>query len=109
RATVVLAIDVSLSMQAADVAPTRIEAAQEAAKQFIRELPADYNLGVISFARSAQVLVPPTKDREAAIGAIDGLQLAEATATGEAVFTALDAIRGVPTDGAQEPPPARIL
>jgi len=109
RATVVLAIDVSLSMQAADVAPTRIEAAQEAAKQFVRELPADYNLGIVSFARSAQVVMPPTKDHEAAIQAIDSLQLAEATATGEAVFTALEAIHSIPADGAQEPAPARIL
>jgi Ca-activated chloride channel homolog len=109
RATVVLAIDVSLSMQAADVAPTRIEAAQDAAKQFIRGLPADYNLGVVSFARSAQILIPPTKDRQAALQAVDSLQLAEATATGEAVFVALDAIHGVPHDGAQSPVPARIL
>lgn len=109
RATVVLAIDVSLSMQAADVAPTRIEAAQQAAKAFIRELPPAYNLGIVSFARSAQVLVPPTKDRQAALAAIDALQLAEATATGEAVFTCLDAIHNVPSDGASEPAPARIL
>ncbi len=109
RATVVLAIDVSLSMQADDVEPTRLEAAQEAAKQFVRDLPAAYNLGLVSFARSAQVLVPPSKDHQAALDAIDMLQLAEATATGEAVFTALDAIRGVPADGSQEPPPARIL
>ncbi len=109
RATVVLAIDVSLSMQAADVAPTRIEAAQQAAKAFIRELPPAYNLGIVSFARSAQVLVPPTKDREAALQAIDSLQLAEATATGEAVFTCLEAIHNVPSDGASEPAPARIL
>jgi Ca-activated chloride channel family protein len=109
RATVVLAIDVSLSMQAGDVEPTRLEAAQGAAKQFIRDLPGAYNLGVVSFARSAQVLVPPAKDRGAAMEAIDSLQLAEATATGEAVFTALDAIRAVPSDGSQEAPPARIL
>lgn len=109
RATVVLAIDVSLSMQAADVAPTRIEAAQQAAKAFIRELPADYNVGVVSFARSAQVLVPPTKERESALLAIDSLQLAEATATGEAVFTALESIRSIPANGAREPAPARIL
>jgi Ca-activated chloride channel homolog len=55
------------------------------------------------------VLVAPTKDRAAATDAIDGLQLAEATATGEAVFTALEAIAAVPADGAQGPPPARIV
>ncbi|MBB5869204.1 Ca-activated chloride channel family protein [Allocatelliglobosispora scoriae] len=109
RATIVLAIDVSLSMQADDVAPTRIEAAQLAAKSFVGELPASYNLGLVSFAKSASVLVSPTKDRAEVMAAIDGLQLDEATATGEAVFTALDALDTVPKDGAQGPPPARIL
>ncbi|MDI1465761.1 VWA domain-containing protein [Catellatospora sp. KI3] len=109
RATVILAIDVSLSMQADDVAPTRIEAAQESAKSFVDELPVSYNLGLVSFAKSANVLVAPTKDRAAVREAVDGLQLAEATATGEAVFTALDAIRSVPDNGADEPPPARIV
>ncbi|HEX5598963.1 MAG TPA: VWA domain-containing protein [Micromonosporaceae bacterium] len=109
RATIMMAIDVSLSMQAEDVAPSRIEAAQEAAKQFVAELPETYNLGLVAFAKSANVLVPPSKDRSAVIQAIDGLTLAEATATGEAVFTCLEAIRMVPADGAQSPPPARIV
>jgi Ca-activated chloride channel family protein len=109
RATVILAIDVSLSMEADDVSPTRIEAAQEAAKSFVKELPASYNLGLVSFAKSANVLVSPTKDRDQVIAGIDGLQLAEATATGEAVFTSLDAIKSVPADGAAGAPPARIV
>lgn len=109
RATIVLAIDVSLSMQAEDVAPSRIEAAKEAAKGFVREVPAAYNLGLVTFAKSANVLVSPGKDRTQVVRAIDSLQLDEATATGEAVFTALDAIRAVPPDGTDGTPPARIL
>ncbi|HEY2674940.1 MAG TPA: VWA domain-containing protein [Rugosimonospora sp.] len=109
RATVMIAIDVSLSMQANDVAPTRIEAAKEAAKEFVKTLPDSYNIGLVSFAKSASVLVSPSKDKAAVDQAIDGLTLAEATATGEAVFTCLSAIQSVPSDGASGPPPARIV
>ncbi len=109
RATVMVALDVSLSMQSTDVSPTRIQAAKEAAKQFVRELPDSFNIGLVSFAKSANVLVSPMKDKDSIIQAIDGLQLAESTATGEAVFTSLQAIQNVPADGAAGPPPARIV
>jgi Ca-activated chloride channel family protein len=109
RATVILAIDVSLSMEADDVAPNRLDAAQRAAVTFTEQLPSRYNLGLVAFARTANVLVAPVKDRVAVTAAIRGLVLAEATATGEAVFTSLEAIRTVPADGATGPPPARIV
>ncbi len=109
RATIMLAIDVSLSMESTDVSPTRIAAAETAAKEFVKELPAGYNLGLVAFAKTADVLVSPTKEHAAVLQAIDGLQLAEATATGEAVFTSLAAIQSVPADGASGPPPARIV
>jgi Ca-activated chloride channel homolog len=109
RATVMIALDVSLSMMSDDVAPSRMEAAQSAAKDFVQQLPREFNVGLVAFAKVANVVVSPTKDHESIVSAIDGLQLAEATATGEAVFTCLDAIAGVPADGAEGPPPARIV
>jgi Ca-activated chloride channel homolog len=109
RATVMIAIDVSLSMRSDDVSPTRLQAAQEAAKEFVKTLPNSYNIGLVSFSKAANVLVSPGKDKAAVFQAIDSLQLAEATATGEAVYTCLSAIQSVPVDGASGPPPARVV
>jgi Ca-activated chloride channel family protein len=112
RATVVMAVDVSLSMQATDVEPTRFQAMQTAAKEFVDILPKRINLGLVSFAGTATTLVPPTTDRQQVRGAIDNLDLAESTAIGEAVFTSLTAIENyqssidVPTE---DLPPARIV
>jgi Ca-activated chloride channel family protein len=112
RATVMLDIDVSLSMEATDVLPSRLQAAQKAGKQFADLLPARINLGLISFARNANVLVPPTLDREMVKKAIDGLHLANYTAIGEAIFSSLDAIRvfaQATTAKGDHPPPARVV
>jgi len=92
RATVMLAIDVSLSMEATDVLPSRLQAAQAAAEEFTDLLPKRINLGLVKFGRAGNVLVPPTLDREAVKRAIDGLQLEQYTAIGEGVFACLDAL-----------------
>ncbi|CAJ1583235.1 VWA domain-containing protein [[Mycobacterium] wendilense] len=111
RAVVMLVIDVSQSMRATDVAPSRLAAAQEAAKQFADQLTPGINLGLISYAGTATVLVSPTTNREATKNAIDKLQLADRTATGEAIFTSLQSIAtvGAVIGGGDEPPPARIV
>jgi Ca-activated chloride channel homolog len=112
RATVIMAVDVSLSMKATDIEPTRFQAMQTAAKQFVGVLPARINLGLVSFAGTATTLVPPTTDRAQVRSAIDHLQLAEATAIGEAVFTSLSAIENFQDSldtPSQDLPPARIV
>jgi Ca-activated chloride channel family protein len=111
RATVMLVIDVSLSMEATDVQPNRLQAAQVAAKQFADGLPSGINLGLVSFAGSATVLVSPTQDHQAVDEAISSLKLAEATATGEAIAASLQAIQsfGRVLAGPSGPPPAAIV
>jgi Ca-activated chloride channel family protein len=111
RATVMLVVDVSLSMKATDVKPSRLEAAQVAAKSFVDGLTPGINLGLISFAGSATVLVAPTTDRAAVTQSIDGLKLAQSTATGDAIMAAMASIDsfGKVVGGAEGPPPARIV
>ncbi|WP_326835916.1 VWA domain-containing protein [Amycolatopsis rhabdoformis] len=111
RATVVLVIDVSLSMEATDVAPNRLKAAQDAAKQFAENMTPGVNLGLISFAGTATVLVNPTTDRAGVVKAIDNLKLAQSTATGEGIFAAMQSIESFSAvvGGADGPPPARIV
>lgn len=91
--TVVLTMDVSLSMEAADVTPDRITAAKQTAKEFLTQLPPAFKVSLVSFARYAEVVVPPTVDRVQVANAIDDLQLGEYTATGEGIFSALDVVK----------------
>lgn len=111
RATVMLVIDVSLSMEATDIVPTRLKAAQEAATQFAKNMTPGINLGLISFAGTATVLVNPTTDRNGVINAIGSLKLAQSTATGEGIFAALQSVESFSSvvGGADGPPPARIV
>ena len=99
RATVIMAVDVSLSMKATDIQPARFRAMQSAAKEFVDVLPARINLGLVSFAGTATTLVPPTTDR-AQVRATRSTtsHLAESTAIGEAIFTSLQRDRELPVD-----------
>ncbi|HEY0400557.1 MAG TPA: VWA domain-containing protein [Blastococcus sp.] len=112
KATVVMAVDVSLSMQATDIQPDRFRAMQSAAKQFVDVLPGRINLGLVSFAGTATTLVPPTTDRAQVANAIDHLKLAESTAIGEAIFSSLTAIENFQSTidtTTEDLPPARIV
>jgi Ca-activated chloride channel family protein len=111
RAVVMLVIDVSQSMRSTDVAPNRMAAAQEAAKQFADELTPGINLGLIAFGGTSTVLASPTTNRDATKIALDKLQFEDRTATGEAIYTALQAIAtvGAVIGGGDKPPPARIV
>ena len=109
RATVVVALDTSISMEAEDVSPDRISAAREGAAAFVTGLPDAFNVGLVSFSGSAAVVVPATQDHAAVVAAVRTLQLGPSTAIGEAVFASLEAVRAVPGEPGQEPPPARIV
>ena len=87
--TIILAMDVSGSMRATDVQPSRIVAAQNAAKAFLGELPRHVKVGIVAFAGSAQVAQAPTINREDLVTAIDRFQLQRATATGNAIVISL--------------------
>ena len=87
--TIILAMDVSGSMRATDVQPSRLVAAQEAAKTFLAELPRHVKVGIVAFAGSAQVAQLPTTNREDLVTAIDRFQLQRATATGNAIVISL--------------------
>jgi Ca-activated chloride channel homolog len=91
-ATVMMVIDVSASMDATDVSPSRLEAATSAAKAFVGDLPPQVRVGLVSFDRIARVVAAPTVDHQVVLDGIDRLILGTGTATGEAIYTALDSL-----------------
>ncbi len=111
RATIVLTIDVSLSMEAKDVEPNRLEAAKSAAEQFVTSLPPKFNVALVTFAGTATTLVPPTLDRGSVTAAIRSLRPQASTAIGEGIYTSLAALTQVPPDpdNPKIVPPARIV
>jgi Ca-activated chloride channel family protein len=90
--TIILAMDVSGSMRATDVAPSRIVAAQNAARAFVADQPASARIGVVSFAATASVVQPPTRSREDILAAIDRFQLQRGTAIGSGILVSLKTI-----------------
>lgn len=111
RATVCIAIDVSLSMEAEDIEPNRLQAEKIAASQFVDMLPTGFNAALVGFAGYGTMLVPPTTDRGLVKRAIDGLQLRPSTTIGEGIYSCLDALSLAPRDERRpdEPPPGAIV
>ncbi|MDB5883347.1 MAG: hypothetical protein JWP43_3225 [Ramlibacter sp.] len=125
RSTIMLAMDVSLSMSVSDVKPTRLAAAQDAAKLFLRDLPANIEVGLVTFAASSQVVQRATLDRGSLVAAIDGFQMQYGTALGDSVVQCLAELfpdqgidlgeltfgskrRGRSLDDRAKPPPQQI-
>ncbi|GAB3955484.1 hypothetical protein GCM10027614_64950 [Micromonospora vulcania] len=100
-------------MLATDVDPDRLAAAKQAARRFVEGLPDEFNVGLVAFAGSAAVLVPPGTDRDAldeGIGRLaEGVTGVQGTAIGEAINTSLGAVKGLDHQAAKQPPPARII
>lgn len=113
QATVVLAIDTSHSMAATDVAPTRLAAAQASARRFLADLPKKYRVAVVAFSSRAQLVAPPTHNRQYVSAALSALRVGQGTALGDGIATSVKVAVSAPL-GAQQPagrapPPAAVL
>jgi Ca-activated chloride channel family protein len=113
EATVVLAIDTSHSMGATDVAPTRLAAAQASARRFLAQLPKKYRVAVVAFSSRAQLVAPPTQNRQFVNAALSALRVGQGTALGDGLATsvkvAIAPALGQQRPKGQAPPPAAVL
>lgn len=113
RATVVLAMDVSTSMEATDVEPSRLAAARAAGERFLDEIPDDMRVGLVTFSSQAQVLVPPTSDHEAVRAALQTLTPDGGTALGDAIAASVELKRQggrvLAADGSEGGPPTAVV
>jgi Ca-activated chloride channel homolog len=107
QASVVLVTDVSRSMMAADVAPSRLDAAREAARRFLEEVPEEARVGAVAFSTEPHTVEAPTDDRSKVEDVLDGLNADGGTATGDALATALDLVDDGPRS--KRPPAAIVL
>jgi Ca-activated chloride channel homolog len=103
RATVMLAVDTSVSMRATDVEPSRLEAAKAAGSAFADNLPSRFRLGLIAFDGDARQVVAPTQEHARVGDALRRLRLNERTAIGEAIYSSLDSLRDVPSRSSRRP------
>jgi Ca-activated chloride channel family protein len=109
RASIVLATDVSGSMTATDLKPSRLVAAKRAARQFVDQVPSRVNIGILAFNGVPTVLHSPTRDRAAVRAAIDGMTPSGATATGEAIAAGTLMLRPNGSQNRRRPPAAILL
>jgi Ca-activated chloride channel family protein len=106
---IVLVMDVSDSMDATDVAPNRLEASEDAANAFLDELPPKFQVGLVTFAGEAQIVVDPTQVREDVVEALARFTTSKGTVIGDGLTVALDAIEDVRDDAPSTPAAALLL
>lgn len=109
RATVVMVVDTSLSMEAKDVEPDRLTAAKTAAQSFIGGLPDSYNVALVALNGQPSIKMPPSTDRGALERALLGLELQDGTAIGDSLALALEAVDQAPVGDDEEPAPAMVV
>ena len=116
EAVVMLVVDVSASMEATDVAPSRMAAAQDRGRDFVEGVPDQFQVGLVAFDESTHVLATPTTEHAAVITAIDDLQTGPGTAAGDALSSALDTVAATLEEAQRrhddddgEPPAATIV
>jgi Ca-activated chloride channel homolog len=109
QATVMLAMDTSRSMRAKDVKPTRLGAAEMAADEFVKKVPKKFRIGIVAFASSARLGLPPTDDRDLVHQALISLRPGEGTAIGDAVELAVRTARRQRTSDGKIPPTAVLM
>jgi Ca-activated chloride channel family protein len=109
RATVMIAIDASRSMEATDIAPTRLGAAKAAITRFLADLPGQFRVGSVAFARTARVLSPPTHDRQAIVQSLAALRPSQGTVVGDGLMESIRALRADWADAGRAPAVVLLL
>ena len=109
RATIMLALDTSASMSSTDVSPSRLQAMEDQATEFVKKVPKNVQIGLVTFSGSAALLVPPSTDTAPVLTALKSLTVGGGTATAAGITTALSAISSVPKGSTDKPAPAVIV